>query len=232
MQVGQFITKLTNTTLRNLGVTKDVTSRELNPEYRAEIIDYINSGLMELYNKYQLKVDFLFLETQLGRTKYPLTSEHVMDNWHEPSYDKYLWKDSDPSFTEDIVKILLVRDHSGIEIPLNDPNDVLSVFTPEYNVLELPSHFPEQIITVDYQARHKPVREDIDEIELPVALLDPLSFYVASMAHSNMDGQTSVANAQKYAQLFSNAIQTFDELGTFQPKHTPTYRKFYLGGWV
>jgi hypothetical protein len=232
MQVSAFINKLTNTTLRNLGITESVTSRQLNDEYREEILEYINSGLLELYNKYQLKVDALFLELQEGRTRYPITSEHVMDNWHEPDREKYIWKNVEESFTDDLVKILLIRDHSGIEVPLNDPNNVLSIYTPEYNVLEVSSHFPIQFLTIDYQARHKPVSQDTDEISLPDSLYDCLAFYVAAHACANMNSEGAITNANKYAQLYSNAIQSFDSLGTFEPKHTPIFKKFYLGGWV
>ncbi len=232
MQVSAFINKLTNTSLRNLGITESVTSRTLNDEYRTEILDYINSGLLELYNKYQLKVDFLFLEIQSGKTRYSLTSDHAMTNWHEPEREKYLWKNTEEIFSDDLVKVLLIRDHSGVEIPLNDPNAVLSIFTPEYNVLEIPSHFPKQILTVDYQAKHKTVSEDTDEIVLPDSLYDSLSFYVAAQACANMNSEGSIANANKYAQLYSNSIQSFDSLGTLEPKHTPSFKKFYLGGWV
>lgn len=232
MLVSAFIQKLTNTTLRNLGITESVSSRELNPEYRTEIIEYINSGLLELYNKYQLKVDSFFIELQEAKTRYPLTSSHNMTNWHEPDREKYIWKTTEDSFNDDLVKVLLVRDHSGIEIPLNDPNALISVFTPEYNVLEIPTHFPIQIISVDYQAKHSPVSKDTDEIVLPDSLYDCLAYYVAAQACSNMNSESSIANATKYSQLYSNAIQAFDNLGTIEPKHTASYRKFYLGGWV
>ena len=232
MLVSAFIQKLTNTTLRNLGITDSVVSRELNPEYRTEILEYINSGLLELYNKFQLKVDSIFLELQEGRTRYPITSEHAMTNWHEPDREKYIWKTTEGNFENDLVKILMVRDHTGIEIPLNDPNAVISVYTPQFNVIEIPSHFPIQIISIDYQAKHKPVSEDTDEIILPDSLYDCLAYYVAAQACSNMNSESSIGNATKYTQLYSGAIQAFDELGTIQPKHTPSFRKFYLGGWI
>lgn len=232
MLVSAFINKLTNTTLRNLGITDSVVSRTLNPEYREEIIDYINSGLLELYNRFQLKVDSLFIELQEGKTRYPLTSAHIMTNWHEPDREKYIWKTNEGNFTDDLVKVLLVRDHSCHEIPLNDPNAVISVFTPEFNVIEIPSHFPIQIISVDYQAKHPRVSNDDDEITLPDSLYDCLAYYVAAQATSNMNSEGSINNATKYSQFFNNAMQTFEELGTIEPKHTPSYRKFYLGGWV
>lgn len=232
MLVSAFIQRLTNTTLRNLGITDSVVSRTLNPEYREEIISYINSGLLELYNKFQLKVDSLFIELQEGKTRYQISSDHNMDIWKEPDREKYIWKTTEDKFTDDLVKILLVRDHSAREIPLNDPNAVISVFTPEFNVIELPSHFPIQIISVDYQCKHKPVSKDTDEIVLPDSLYDCLAYYVAAQCCSNMNSESGINNATKYSQLYSNSIQSFDELGTLEPKHTPSFKKFYLGGWV
>lgn len=231
MKVGAFIRKLSNTTLRNLGVTEGITQRTLNEEYREEIIEYINSGLLELFNKYQLKVDYIYLELQEGKTRYELTSEHDMANWHEPAREMYIWKDSIESFKDDLVKVLLIRDSYGYEIPLNDPNEVISVYTPEYNVLEVSAHLPAQVITVDYQAKHPVVSSDDDEIRLPDSLYDVLAYYVAMQACSNMNGESSIANATKYAQLYNNAIENFDTLGTFEPKHTATTKKFYMRGW-
>ena len=232
MRVSAFINKLTNTTLRNLGITESVTSRALNSEYRDEIIEYINSGLLELYNKFQLKVDSLFIELQEGKTRYPLTSEHNMSNWHEPDREKYIWKTTSDSFTDDLVKVLGVFDHSGVEVPLNDPNALISVYTPEYNILQIPTHFPIQILSVSYQCRHAIVSNDDDEITLPDSLYDCLAYYVAAQATSNMNSEGGIQNATKYSQLYSNALNNFDELGTIEPKHTPSYNKFYLGGWV
>lgn len=232
MLVSDFIKKLTNTSLRNLGIVNAAAPDTLSDEYRAEIIDYINSGLLELYNRFQLKVDFLFLELQEGRTRYQLTSEHCMADWHEPDWDKYIWKESTEKFTDDLVKVLLVRDHTGIEIPLNDPNFPLSVYTPEYNILEIPTHFPIQILTIDYQCRHKPVSSDTDEIILPDSLFSTLSYYVASMACTNMNSESGVQNAAKYMQLYTNSINSYSDLGTFEPKHTPAFKKFYMGGWI
>ncbi len=231
MKVGAFINKLTNTTLRNLGITESVVSRKLNEEYREEIIDYINSGLLELYDKFQLKVDSFYLEVREGKTHYTLSSEHDLTNWHEPSQDLYIWKDTEGNFEDDLVKVLLIRDHSGREIPLNDPNDIFSIYTPEFNVLEIPVHFPSQIITVDYQAKHKTVSADTDDIVLPDSLYDVLSFYVAMQACSNMNSEGAIANANKYTQLYENAIQKFENLGTFEPRHKGSDRKFYLRGW-
>lgn len=231
MKLGAFLRKLSNTTLRNLGVTEGTAQRSLNDEYREEIIEYINAGLLELFNKYQLKVDAFFLELQEGKSRYELTSEHDMTNWHEPAREMYIWKDSVGSFKDDLVKVLLIRDNCGVEIPLNDPNNLFSIYTPEFNVLEVPVHFPRQVITVDYQAKHPIVSEDTDEIRLPDSLYDVLAYYVAMQACSNMNSESSVANANKYAQLYTNAIQNFDTLGTFEPKHTGSFSKFYSRGW-
>lgn len=231
MQLQKFLSKLTNTTLRNLGVSEGITEKTLNSEYRAEIIEYINSGLNELYNKFQLKVDYIFLELQEGKTRYPLTSAHDMTNWSAPARELYIWKDSEDSFKDDLVKVIMVRDHSGIEIPLNDPNELFSVYTPEFNVLEVPVHFPRQIITIDYQAKHPIVSEDTDEIQLPDGLYDVLAYFVAMQACSNMNSEGSVSNANKYAQLYENAITNFEALGTYEPKHRESYAKFYTRGW-
>lgn len=101
---------------------------------------YINEGLTKLYSQFRLKVDEVFLAATESRVDYPITSEHFMDKWSAPTYEKYLWKNENRPWEDNLIQILSVVDHHGHKLPMNDYNTPFSIFTPEAHVVSIPIH--------------------------------------------------------------------------------------------
>jgi len=105
---------------------------------------YINEALTNLYSRFRLKIDELFLASTESRVDYPITSEHFMDYednfWGAPTYEKYLWKNEFKPWEDNLIQILDVYDHHGMKLPMNDFNNPMSVFTPEQHILSIPNH--------------------------------------------------------------------------------------------
>ena len=120
----------------------------------------------------------------------------------------------------------------GIYLPLNDPDEFYNVTTSFYNRIVIPNFKPEWKLQVIYVCKHKELTATkLDEkIDLPESLIPAVCAYVAYMVHNNMNTELSVANANKYLQLYNSIIQ--ENINTdisIYPKET--FDKFHKRGW-
>lgn len=195
------------------------------------IVKFIQDGLNKLYTKFYLRIEDVYLEIYEGRTDYTISSEHLMDKSLTSTTDKYLWK-TDNDNVDDILKIYEVTTISGEPVPINDRSNPRSVFTPFYNVLQIPRVISDSLI-ISYIAKHKDLDyKNLDqEIELPDNLFPALYYYVAYQIHSNINTQESVANAQKYLSMYQAVINDVIESDLANPMYPTNHTKFYRNGW-
>lgn len=241
MNIQQCLDRLANGELANTTFVCDDQIADTKVPY---IISLLNEALLRLYSRFILKLDTVFVEMNEVRTRYELTKDHVYtkdindiyDPKHFPcvkDYNKYIFESLDHPFTEDIIKILSVTRDDGFEYPLNDSTKMYSVFTPEFNVVQVPLPIPNAVISVEYQAKHPIITEDnLDmELELPEAFYGALFAYIAHSAYSSLQSENALAQAQKY---YSTYMALLDELVTFDignTSYSQTNTKFYNNGW-
>lgn len=194
-------------------------------------VKMVNEVLNKIYSQFYLKYDHIFVELQKGKTTYDITSEHLMGKDLKPSWNKYLWQPG-KEFKDDLLKIVSVKTSNGIYLPLNDPDEFYNVTTSFYNRIVIPNFKPEWKLQVIYVCKHKELTATkLDEkIDLPESLIPAVCAYVAYMVHNNMNTELSVANANKYLQLYNSIIQ--ENINTdisIYPKET--FDKFHKRGW-
>lgn len=233
---------------------------ELLDSKKSTLFLYINEGLKKLYSQYRLKEDDLYLAAVEGKTDYEISTEHFMEHWDAPSYDKYLWKDDSKPWEDNLLQIMSVTDHHGITLPMNDGNNPFSVWTPEYNVIQIPVHpsgeypilrktngdywFPsnplgepyedrthEMVYSVKFLANHKKITSLTDNIVIPPHLLDVLTSFISSRIYSNMNTELAVSNAAKYDQNYRLALQEITQESLIQPENSGLNNKFEMRGF-
>lgn len=201
------------------------------------VCQYLNEALLRLYTQFNIKEKSVLLELYEGRTEYPLTSEHSTRKRKGDLYDLFDFyiRDTDENpFEDDILTILAVWDDLDRKRPLNDPENILSVMTPEPNLLIVNVPRTGRVLNVIYRAKHLILTPDNVEakVELPANLFGALYSYVAYLVHSAINTEQSVANAQKYYSEYQMIVNEVIQNQTMVPDKLVLDRKFIKRGWV
>lgn len=198
------------------------------------VVGYINEGLLRLYTRFKLQKDFCWIECYENITQYHLSSKHAYMN-EDSTEKKYIRDTPEHLFTDNVIKILGVYSSTGNEaLPLNNHGERWSVYTPVFDVLEVPYPYDGLELSVDYQASHPVLdfsKNPEQEINLSPALYTALKQYVAYKIHSNMNTQEAVANANKYFQQYQLILQDVVAQDSISESYSQTNDRFYLNGW-
>lgn len=197
-------------------------------ENKEKLVNNINSALLTLYTRFNLRENHLLLEQQEHITNYHLIYKYAESSKSNVPFPYIKDMINDP-FQEDVIKILRVVDIKQRNVPLNDINHPRSVFTPQVNVLNIP--YPETGVplSVIYQAKHHKIYhtgEDdntllAQEIELPFFLEEALTSYVAYKVYFHMNGIENQNKATNFLVLFNDICDgvTLNDLAA-QSDHT------------
>lgn len=168
--------------LRNLGFGS-IVEDGIEQKDLGTIIPIMNSGLRMIYTEIPLKVSQIHFKTRPFQTIYKFSSANsrskggfILDGYGDSG-----------EFLDDLLKIDRVDDEMGNEYPINDRLMNNSIYTPEYNKIEIPfiGRHP-RILRLTYRASHKPIpmlpiNEVVNvEMELPESLINALCIYIGS----------------------------------------------------
>ena len=233
MTIRELLKFLSVSELSNLSVTRNPAEYGINENFEEAIVNFCFEGLNKLYSNYYLKEDSIYLEVIDGKTRYEITKDHLMNGSLEADYDHYLWKPQDKPFNNDILRIIRIIDSTGKILPLNNPEKFNSVFTPQYNSIDIQNLTEEHELEIIYAAKHPPLSlEENTVIELPASLIPALRAYVAYLVHMNMNTETAVQNAQKYLNQYNLVITENITSDIPFSRNDDRACKFVLGGWV
>lgn len=231
MTAEEFINNLCASELYNLSWVDNLTGKPKEGRLNT-IITYINEGILKLYDKFSLKKDQVYLFPFPHKYVYKITSEHMMESSLEPDYDHYLWKGVVEKFEDNLLRILNVHNSDGHELPMNDPDQEFSVFTPFYNILQLSDFEKDWKLSITYVASPPKIKTIDDKIDLPSVLYPVLSSYVAHKAYDTINTPESTQISTKYYQLYMNGINELIQSDTVNYSIAYDPAKFIRGGWI
>lgn len=209
-------------------------SGAIKEDKQEQVVQHINDGLLVLHTKFLLKQKDANIKLEEHITRYFLNSNYAQSNTASTEPYKYILDSAEDPFTNDALKILDVapRD-SSFKLPINNPTDPFSVFTPQPTVLQVPNPITDLIITVEYQA--KPPRlfyTDYDKlVDIPDTLVPALCSYVGYRIYGNMNTEVSSAKAGEYFSIFNSLCFEAEEKNTVNTSVVPNDSKFELRGW-
>lgn len=217
------------------GLIPGESDNEPDPHQYEQIIGYINMGLNELYKRFLLKTREIYVEQRAEVALYKLHSDYSFVNTASaiPEADRYIIDSVDAPFLDDILKIEEIYDEEGNKLPMNDYTEDLSVFTPSFNVIQVPYPQDNVTIAVQYRATHPKVVADVNseadqiEIELPNSLRDALLYFVGSRAHR----ATHTEKSADYWQMYKKACDDVDMYG-LEVQGEPGDWRFDDKGWI
>lgn len=240
MKLADYLKKLSYSELSNLRAGNDGTG-SIKQDKIPYVVDLINEALLRLYSRFVLKTNTVLIECNEVRTRYHLSSKHswlcaTEEDKKNPTFsDKFIRDDPEHPFKNDIIKILSVTTSGGVRLPLNNHTNPLSVYTPVYDVLEVPVTLADMALTIVYQAKHETLdwfKDPNQEINIPESLTGALSAYVAFQFYSNMNTQEAVVNAQKFLQTYTNIVQETTDMDLNQNSYNQDNIKFRARGFI
>lgn len=206
------------------------------PKYLPRVISTINLGLTELYKRFPLKQKELYIQLYPEISTYTISSKYAETNTESTADPKYILDSADEPFEDDFIKIEKIVDEGGNQVPLNDPVEQLSVYTPAYNQIQVPMPEFENQLGIVYRAKHVKLSTLITEpetveVDLPDFLLEPLLIYVAYKLNINMDklngSNQGITDYQRFDSM-CNSIDFYNLL----PSEGIESEKFSARGYV
>lgn len=231
MQVSDLFQKLSYGVFSNLSIGMDGAGN-IAEDKKPKIVFYLNNALTQLHSRFNLKEDTLLIQQDGGIRLYSLTVEHALTNATVAT--KYIIDSEAKPFVGDLIKVLEVRDHHGCVLPLNDPESCRSVFTPQPEVIQVPSPVTGMPLGVAYQARHIPVPagDETAEIVIPNSLEEALMAYIAYQQYRDLNTQESTAKAAEHLSLYEAMCSQVEARDLVNGSYSMTNSRFAKGGWV
>lgn len=204
MTVGQVIDLAKNGELNNLKVAE-------KPEV---IVGYINLGILELYKRFQLKVE-----------EYIVTLEDNVDTYLLPTDCMWLiaaYGEVDIRSTETVN-----------QLPINEEDNPLSINTVGWNKIQVPISVAGAYVSLIYVA--SPPSYGIDdmsvEIELPAQMIEALLSYIGYRANSAIDTGVQTEDSVYY-QRFEASCDKLRGYGMYNSDDMYMNKRLSIRGFV
>ena len=209
MTLADLFTSLSYGPLSNLAIGGE-GSGAIPDQHKPRLTTLINQALTTICGRFPIFERELVLRVLDHMTTYPLKKIHA--NSDGTNVVKYIADSSYEPFLEDVLKIFRVYDENGWELPLNDAEEGLGLFTPLPDTLHVTQPVSGNAYFVQYQANHPKLKWDVpsQEILLPAALMQPLECQVAYLVLSPMNGQEHAVKAGEALQRYEMICQEIE----------------------
>lgn len=206
---------------------------KLKPIYRQTMVQYVNQGLNSLYSKFILSKKQVLLRMNPPIVTYYLRKQFARTDGTQVPY-KYIDDTPLEPFQGDVVSILAVYNELGQEMPMNDIDNPFSIFTVEFDALQMPNVYEGNYYAVVYQARHPKIvlSEQAQHIHLPEFLMEALQCFVASKALSHMNGQEQTAKGQEYMAQYQMILAEVEAKDLVSTSLINNHHKLHLRGFI
>lgn len=236
MDVLDLFRLLSHGELSNLAMGNE-GSGSIRAESQPRLVTYIDEALLRLYSRFPLKERELLLELHAHLPSYRLLPRFART--YIPSDDidnepiRYIRDTEQNPFTGDLIKVLMVGDTAGVELPLNDDQHYNSLFTPNPTTLQVPRPKNGMVLSIVYQARHQQIQGNLaTPIEIPDVFLGALTAYVAYKVFSHMNTQESTAKAQEHLAMYEKICADATEYDLTNSAGPRTNTRFSTRGWI
>lgn len=178
------------------------------------IVSFINLGVIELYKRFQLKVEEYIIELQSGVDIYTMPSNYM---WMIAAYGEV---DARSSETVNV-------------LPINEEDNPLSVNTVGWNKVQVPVPIDGGYISIIYNASpdtYVLAQEDI-EISIPIQMIEALLAYVGYKANAAIDTGVQTEDNVWYTR-FENSCNKLREYGMFNNDDMFMSKRLGMRGFV
>ena len=204
MTVGQIIDLAKNGELNGLNVGS-------KPEV---LVGYMNLGVLELYKRFQLKVEEYVIELQNNVDIYTMPTNYM---WMLAAYGEV------PIDSVENVNIL----------PINEEDNPLSINTVGWNKVQVPVSVGGAYISIIYVASPSTytVNELNVEVDIPAQMIEALLAYMGYRANSAIDTGVQTEDSIYY-QRFEASCEKLRQFGMFNSDDMFMNKRIALRGFV
>jgi len=213
MDVEEIINDAKYGELKQLGVAKELKSSNTTTVEAAEreILTHINLGLLELYKRFDLRVEETVIALHPVQTMYIIDIANIYHVDTNP--DGYL-----DALSDRFDHVIAAYDEEGSKYVLNDENNALSILTPAWNAIQIPNPVVDTAVYIIYAAAPDRLVWNADlstvKIGLPPAMTEALLHYIGYRGHGSVDGSLNAENNSHYMR-FEASCTKLEELGLF-----------------
>jgi len=187
------------------GELKSLSAKDKTDEV---IVDYVNIGLIALYNRFMLKSVEVIVALQDLKMTYKLDGT-----------DNDVTVNGLPVEEGTLIKLLGAFNEAGA-VSINNEYDEYSVFTPSYDSIQVPFAISGDYLSLVYKVFPDLVSYNDDgngnaedtDVRLPLTLLEPLLHYIGYRAHGSLDGNIN-AESNTHLMRFEASCKRVEELG-------------------
>lgn len=202
------------------------------------VLIHLNDALKTLYTKFLLSQKELIINTDETITHYYLREEFEASSGSSQPI-KYIDASPWDGWDGRIGKVLKVYDAFGRELYMNKVQEPLSVFTPEYDCIQITAnHQTEQFFAV-IQALHPLVDYDTTPdpdtdttITLPPGLEKPLVLLTASKVYGDKNGEQNLTKEALLHQKYESELLEAELRDTPSTSHNFSNSKLDRAGFV
>lgn len=207
LKTSDILSRLAYGELSNLTLVDKAQPGEIKQTFQPAVIMQINKALRDIFTRFLLVQKEVIVNTTTSATHYYLRHEFAASNDDSTADPKYIDDSACDDFNGDVVKILSVYDGLGRQLFLNRLDEPLSVFTPQFDCLQITANHQSERFFVIFQALHPTVTLDPDTIiNIPPSLEDPLLLLVASKVYGALNGNANAARSLQYAQDYEISL--------------------------
>lgn len=235
MNLQEFCKRLANGRLSNTNLIEDNNGLTIKLSHRTKVVDAINEGLIRLYTRFILNQKDVVISLRDHITSYRLNSLYSETLYPQDGVEiPYILDLPGEVFVNDVLKVLFVYDNDGCELPLNDVTNCKSVFTPKYDVVQVPEPVTGKLINVVYQSKHilLSVGDPLEEIVLPEPLYGALEAYVAHLLFADINSDDAKVKSDKQLARFEQICAEVASTDIASSTTVQTNIKFQNRGWI
>lgn len=207
------------------------------PYHTEQVVGYIQLALSDLHTKFTLRTNEAVIQQEDNITIYHLRRKYASTNDESTEEVKYIKDSESYPFEEDVLQIFELWDEDGCPIPLNNPAEANSAFTPSFDTVQFCGVSSENAVSVVYRADHRPLQipdggdpDDVD-VTIPSSLLPALLLYVGYRAHTSVGSPEGIQQGLDLLQKYEMTCNQVEILGVIN-RDKDTNENFRRGGWV
>lgn len=224
--------------LRNISIGNEGNGT-IRTDFRPALVMHANEALTRIHSQFMLRENDLLIRMYQEITNYHMISRFAVNagNVGEPEDQeeiRYILDLPNEPFKDDFIKPIKVFTQNGRELAINDENNPYGVFTPQTQLIQMPTPTEGEILSVQYQADHPKLSHErpTDLIFLPPTLEPALKAYVAYKVYGNMNQQDSIAKSQEYLATYQGICDEVLMKDLVSQTPSTHYNTFSIRGWV
>jgi len=182
----------------------------INEKDYPRVMAAVNRGVNQIQQDLSLNENAVRLKLIEGILTYPIHSKYSLVTGTETH--KFVDDSVYAPFEDDILRIQIVYDKEGRELPINNRNRVDSIFVPQHNVIQHPFVQDGDILGVVYTRFTRPAQVTTAEeasttyLAIPDYTLNALYAYVASIMSAGITTQQEISDTQVWRQEYERLI--------------------------